>query len=185
MTYAIMYGLDTDSVEDPTQIVYVELPDACGDMDADALINYINDNDAPTYTVHPLNRIMAALDKVDGIGDAEVAAFLHHLTDTPDGESPAAPENRAPQFGGFDVDLLMGNISADSQQLGEVMLGYAKDTLGNSAPTWLIDNVRSRDERLQGQAVYELMTWVNGNLPQGKFCSVDENGNVAVLDIGR
>lgn len=41
MTYRIAYGLDTESMEDPSQLVLIDLPDECIDWDCDGLAHRI------------------------------------------------------------------------------------------------------------------------------------------------
>lgn len=44
MPYQIAYGRDTESLEDPTQLALLTLPDECSDMDSDELTEFINEN---------------------------------------------------------------------------------------------------------------------------------------------
>jgi hypothetical protein len=45
MSYRIAYGLDTRSIEDPDQLVLMDLPDQCSDMDSEELEDWLNDNE--------------------------------------------------------------------------------------------------------------------------------------------
>jgi hypothetical protein len=44
MSYQIAYGAETESIEDPDQLVLLTLPDHCADMDTDDLSAFIEAN---------------------------------------------------------------------------------------------------------------------------------------------
>lgn len=43
MTYKVAYGTDTESLEDPYQLVLLYLPDEAEELDSDELTSYINE----------------------------------------------------------------------------------------------------------------------------------------------
>lgn len=44
MNYQIAFGTDTESIEDPNQLVLLTLPDECADMDTDELSVFLDEN---------------------------------------------------------------------------------------------------------------------------------------------
>lgn len=73
MTYQIAYGRDTESLEDPDQIVLLDLPEECSDMDGEELEHWINDN------FHEL-RYQELVGITDVLESMELAMFAEGVT---------------------------------------------------------------------------------------------------------
>jgi hypothetical protein len=66
VTYKIAYGLDTDTIEDPDQLILITMPDAWAGHDVDELLNNIRNtwNVHPEVTYQPLVPLEDTLDSV-------------------------------------------------------------------------------------------------------------------------
>lgn len=47
--YRIAFGTDTETLEDPDQLVLATMPEEAADLDLDDLVNYIGTSDEVTY----------------------------------------------------------------------------------------------------------------------------------------
>ena len=75
MTYQIAYGRDTESLEDPGQLVLLDLPEVCSDMDSDELTEWINENwDDPGVRSQEIVGITDVMESLSLILDAETNA---------------------------------------------------------------------------------------------------------------
>ena len=84
MTYKLCYGTDTDSLEDPYQIVLLSLPDECSDLDSDALLDYINEHgineDGKTRGDIPATALVGYADVVESLRLALSGAGIDEAT---------------------------------------------------------------------------------------------------------
>jgi len=75
MNYQIAYGRDTESLEDPEQVVLLDLPDECSDMDSDELTEWIAENwDWPDMRVQEIVGITDVMESLSLILGAETDA---------------------------------------------------------------------------------------------------------------
>ena len=94
MTYQIAYGVDTESLEDPSQIVLLSVPDEWADLDNDEFCATVADEwttgkvkiDPLVPLEHTLDRVVLAL-LAEGIGHATAAQVRETVRDALDNAS--------------------------------------------------------------------------------------------------
>lgn len=89
MTYLIAYGTDTESIEDPDQLVLLSLPDECSEMDTDDLVEYLNDsgNEAYSQPLVGLNDVLESITlalAAEGVDPAVIDRALATVFDAVD-----------------------------------------------------------------------------------------------------
>ena len=91
MTYQIAFGTDTETIEDPDQLVLLSLPDTCADLDGDDLIDYINAYyGSADVSVEPLVGLNDVLDSLrlalsaHSISPGDTESIIATLTDALD-----------------------------------------------------------------------------------------------------
>ena len=94
MSYQVAFGTDTESIEDPSQLVLLTMPDTCADLDADELAEYINlYYGSADVSVEPLVGLNDVIDAVllamhaEGFGADTKARIIATLCDAIDNNS--------------------------------------------------------------------------------------------------
>lgn len=79
--YRVIYGFETETIEDPDQIVLLDLPDQCSEMDTEDLETWIVDYwaDLKKQSILGLNDVIETILSVDMPGPA-VAELLEKIT---------------------------------------------------------------------------------------------------------
>jgi hypothetical protein len=88
VSYTIAYGTETESLEDPDQLVLVTGPDEWADLDSDDLVqairNTMYDEDSLVEPLVGIQQVLDALEllvpAVSGIHPSHVKAVLEQLT---------------------------------------------------------------------------------------------------------
>lgn len=84
MTYRLAFGVDTESLEDPSQLVLVDLPDECDLWDSDGVIDYINTHGVPQQPLVGLHDVLDSMGLAmqgEGLSPEVVAAVRGTILD--------------------------------------------------------------------------------------------------------
>jgi hypothetical protein len=84
MTYRIAFGEETESLEDPDQLVLVSMSDDVADMDNDELIEYIRENPVDKQRLVGAEDAVVAFRRLmadEGVPDSVADGFASMLAD--------------------------------------------------------------------------------------------------------